>query len=206
MDDHFQDPAPQDAGIDTIPLSETAARFGVPGIDTAEGDNLDRIRDILFGTQSRDRHARIGRLEDRLARDTADLRDDANRRFLALEAFARTEIEALAQRAAAEQAERSNAIDTVTRAAADASRAFERQLAQIDEQSARAQRGLRDQILEQSKTLADDIRRTSETISAALDQAVEALRREKADRSALAALLSEMAVRLTSDLKAPGGR
>jgi hypothetical protein len=51
----------------------------VSGLDPAEGGNLDQIRDILFGVQSRDLEKRIVRLEERLAKDTTDLRDDIKR-------------------------------------------------------------------------------------------------------------------------------
>ena len=199
MNNHAPEPAPQDAGSGAVTPSETASRFGVPGLDAPEGGNLDKIRDILFGAQSRDLEQRIARLEERLAKDTADLRDDVKRRFAALELYARTELEALADRLKAEQTERTNAVDGVTQALANAVKSLERQIAQLDEQSAKGQRDLREQLLEQSKSLAEDIQRTSESLSAALDKAVGALRHDKADRAAVATLLSEVALRLSSD-------
>ena len=45
------------------------------------GGNLDKVRNILFGAQSRDYERRFARLEERLAKETADLRDDMRRRF-----------------------------------------------------------------------------------------------------------------------------
>jgi len=206
MDDHFQESAPADADSCTVTLSETAARFGVSGLDPAEGGNLDQIRDILFGAQSRDLEKRIARLEDRLTRDTTDLRDDIRRRFDAIELYARKEFEALEDRLKAEQSERSSAIDSVVRAFGDTTKSLERQSAQVDDHAAKGQRDLREQILDRSKSLAEDIRRTSESLSAALERRFDTLEHEKADRSAVAALLSEMAMRLTSDLKLPAGQ
>jgi hypothetical protein len=206
MDDHSQESAPQDPQSGTVTLSETAARFGVSGLDAAEGGNLDQIRDILFGAQSRDLEKRIARLEDRLARDTADLRDDIKRRFDALELYARKELEALGDRLTAEQSERASAIDGVVRAITDTTKSLERQNAQVDEHSAKGQRDLREQILDRAKSLADDLRQTSESLSAALERRFDTLEHAKADRSAVAALLSEMAMRLTSDLKIPAGK
>jgi hypothetical protein len=206
MDDYSETVTPPDAASRTVSLAETASRIGVSGFDPAENGNLDQIRDILFGVQSRDLDKRISRLEDRLAKDTADLRDDITRRFDALELYARKELEALADRLKAEQAERTSAIDGVLRAIGDTTKSLERQSAQVDEQSARGQRDLREQILDRSKSLAEDIRRTSESLSAALERRFDTLEHEKADRTAVAALLSEMAMRLTSDLTFPTGK
>jgi DNA anti-recombination protein RmuC len=205
-DDDADGFAPRDAERGTVTLGETASRIGVSGLDPAEAGNLDQIRDILFGVQSRELDKRIFRLEDRLARDTADLRDDIKRRFDALELYARTELEALADRLKAEAGERANAIDDVVRAISDTTRSLERQSAHVDEQSSKGQRDLREQILDRSKSLAEDIRRTSESLSAALERRFDTLEQQKADRTAVAALLSEMAMRLTSDLKFPTGK
>ncbi len=204
MDDHAHESAPAHAA-GTATLSDTASRFGMPGLDAAEGGNLDKIRDILFGAQSRDLEKRLTRLEERLAKDTADLRDDIKRRFDTLELYTRSEFEAIAGRLKAEQGERVSTVEGVNRALGDTARSLERQIAQLDEQSVKGQRDLREQILEQSKTLAEDIRRTSESLSAALERSVDTLGHDKADRTAVASLLSEMALRLTSDLKPQTG-
>jgi hypothetical protein len=205
-DDDSGGSSPADGESRTATLGETASRLGVPGLEPGEAGNLDQIRDILFGVQSRDLDKRISRLEERLAKDTSDLRDDIKRRLDALELYAKTELEALADRLKAEQGERAGAIDDVVRAISDTTRSLERQNAQSDEQAAKGQRDLREQILDRSKTLAEDIRRTSESLSAALERRFDMLEHEKADRTSVAALLSEMAMRLTSDLKFPTGK
>jgi hypothetical protein len=134
MSDHAPEQALPGTGM-TLP--EPGALSGESGADTAEGGSLDTIRDILFGARSRDLEQRIGRLEDRQARDTADLRRE---------------------------------------------------------------------LQEESTKLSDDIRRSSESLAAALDRAVEALRHDKADRTAVATLLSEVAMRLSSDATPPAGK
>lgn len=205
-DDDSDGFAPQGGENHTVTLGETASRLGVSGLEPAEAGNLDQIRDILFGVQSRDLDKRISRLEERLVMETADLRDDIKRRLDALELYTRTELAALADRLKAEAGERANAIDDVVRAISDTTKSLERQNAQSDEQSAKGQRDLREQILDRSKSLAEDIRRTSESLSAALERRFDTLENQKADRTSVAALLSEMAMRLTSDLKFPTGK
>src|SRR5215210_3122558 len=69
----------------------------------AESGNIDKIRQILFGGQMRDYEKRFSRLEERLLKESADLRDETKKRFDALEAFVRSEFEALSERLVAEQ-------------------------------------------------------------------------------------------------------
>lgn len=80
---------------------------------------------------------------------------------------------------------------------------LEKKIGQLDEQSSRTQRDLRQQILNQSKSLADDIRQKYEMLLSALDQQVEGLRKDKTDRSALADLFTELAMRLNNEFKLP---
>ena len=48
--------------------------------DASSGANLDKVRDILFGGPLRDVDRRFTRLEERLAKDTSDLRAEMRRR------------------------------------------------------------------------------------------------------------------------------
>src|ERR1700735_5916501 len=66
--------------------------------DAREGANVDKIRDILFGSQMRDYDKRFGRLEERLIKDAESLRDEMKKRFEALEGFVQKEIESLGPR------------------------------------------------------------------------------------------------------------
>ena len=60
--------------------------------DIREGANVDKIRDILFGSQMRDYDKRFVRLEERLAKAADALRDDLKKRFDSLEAFVQQEV------------------------------------------------------------------------------------------------------------------
>jgi len=43
--------------------------------------NVDKIRDILFGSQMRDYETRFARLEETVAKETAEMRETNRRRF-----------------------------------------------------------------------------------------------------------------------------
>lgn len=172
--------------------------------EVSSGGNIDKIRDILFGVQMRDYEKRFARLEERLIKESSDLRDDTKKRFDALELYIKQEFESLSGRLAAEQNSRGEAVEALSLGITDTARAFEKKTAQIDEQNARTQSELRQQILDQSRGLNDSIRQKYEELTAALQREAAELRTDKTDRSALAALFTEVAMRLNNDFKIPG--
>jgi DNA anti-recombination protein RmuC len=180
--------------MNRLPL--TTGELGAAG-------NLDKIRDLLFGDQVRESERRLNRLEERLAKGYAELKEDTRRRFESLELFVKKEIESLTERLKAEQIARDEALSELSQTLRDTVKSFEKKTGQLDEQTNKAQRELRQQIMEQSKTLRDEFLEKSRELSESFGRAVQELRREKADRHALVALLTEVAVRLNNDLTLP---
>jgi hypothetical protein len=172
--------------------------------DIREGANVDKIRDILFGSQMRDYDKRFVRLEERLAKAADALRDDLKKRFDSLESFVQQEVESLHQRVKAEKSERVDSVKELTRETRDSSKTLEGRLSQLDEHLTSAQGDLRTRILDQSKTLSGEIRKAHTEMESALEREAETLRNEKTDRAALADLLTEMALRLKDELELPG--
>jgi DNA anti-recombination protein RmuC len=166
--------------------------------------NIDKVRDIIFGGQMREYERRFARLEERLLQETAELRDDVRKRLAALEQFATGETASLADRLKAERDERSDAEKELARGTADAVKAFEKKTGQIDDTISRVQRELRQQMLELHQRMTDDLRQKIDEVLTRLGREATDLRTDKADRSTLAALLTEMAMRLTNDLSVPG--
>lgn len=195
---HYEGPA--DDGADHDALTPAG------GAQPLEGGNIDKIREILFGGQMRDYERRFARLEERLVKEASDLRDDTRRRFDALEAFVKQELEALSERLQFEQRARDDSVQDLARALKETGQSIERKLAQLDEQTARGQRELRQQILDQSKSLSEEIRQKRDELAALVEREVAALSSDKTDRAALAGLFSEVALRLTNEFKIPGDR
>ncbi len=166
--------------------------------------SLDKIRDILFGSQAKEIDRRFARLEERLAKDSADLRDEVRQRLDSLEAYIKGEMASLGDRLRAERDERDGSDQQLSRELGELTRNFEKRTAQIDDQINQSHRELRDQILDQSKTLSDDLRRKHDEIRASLDREATELRSDKTDRSALAAMFNELAMRLNNEFTIPG--
>ena len=140
-------------------VNDRPTTLDVEPADTTERDtgagtgNLEKVRDILFGHQMREVDRRFVRLEERIVKETRDLREDMKRRLDALEAYTNKETEALSTQLRNEQAERVDANARLVRELADTAGALERRTAALDEQLAKGQREIRQHILEQQQRL-----------------------------------------------------
>src|SRR6202451_3959242 len=132
--------------------------------ENAEGANVDKIRDILFGSQMRDYDKRFVRLEDRLIKDAESLREEMKKRFESLEAFVQKELESLGVRLKTEKSERGEAVKELGVTFRDSSKAFDKRLGSLDDQLTGDTAELRARILEQSKALTSEIAEKSREV------------------------------------------
>lgn len=172
--------------------------------DQSSAGNVDRIRDILFGTQMRDYETRFARLEETLLKESQELKESTRRRFETLEAYVKKELEALQGRLKAEREERSDSTKGLSRDLKDLNENLSRRLAELDERTSDGDRELRDQILTQAKSLAEEAQSRYEALTALLNRRHQELRESKTDRAALADLFTEVAMRLSDEFKVPG--
>jgi len=173
-------------------LSHSNKNFG-------EINSLDKVRDILFGNQIREVEKKFTRLEERLVKELANVRDENRKRLDSLEIYIKKEVESLTERLRNEQSERDAGVKALTEEHKNITISLEKKLTQFEEQSTNSQRELREQILNQSHSLQDDIRQKYEEILTLLEREAQELRRDKTDRSSLASLFTELAIRLNSD-------
>jgi NTP pyrophosphatase (non-canonical NTP hydrolase) len=189
---------PEEKRVQFLRSQKTSNEAG--GAESSGGaENLDKIRDILFGNQVRDHERRFNRLEERLIKEAGDARDDSRRRFDTLESYVKKEFESLLGRMQAEHEERTQALVKLERDLQQLADSLGKKLAQLDEHSSKSHREVREQILEQSKNLSDEIGRKHEEVSASLAREAEDLRQHKLDRASLASLLAELSLRINDD-------
>ncbi len=169
-----------------------------------EGANVDKIRDILFGSNMREYEKRFARLEERLTKSSDALRDDLKKRFDTLESYVREEMDSNNTRLKAEKTERNENIKELTRETRDNAKSLEKKLSQLEEQLTSAQTDLRARILDQSKSLSNQIQKMKDELEAALETEAETLRNDKTDRAQLADLFAELSLRLKDELELPG--
>jgi hypothetical protein len=122
-----------------------------------EGANVDKIRDILFGSQMRDYEKRFARLEESVTKALDALRDDTTRRLDTLSGFVQQEVESLSQRIKTEKSERGESVKDLARELKDAAKVLEKKLSALDEQLSDGQSELRAKLLEHSKSFAAEL-------------------------------------------------
>jgi uncharacterized protein YaaN involved in tellurite resistance len=194
---------PEPAKANLLEEALEGAAQPAPAGELSESGNIDKIREILFGTQSREFEKRFLRLEERLAKESNELRDEIRRRFETIESYTRKETELLGEQLRREQTERGENLGGLSQELSNLGRALEKKIAQVNELMSGSSRELRQQILDQAKSSAEEIQRKYETVSAILDRQVQELRHEKTDRSALAELFTELSLRLRNEFKLP---
>ena len=164
----------------------------------SDNNNLARVRDILFGKQLNDVEQRFARMEEKIERECLRLRSESHKRLDALETYLKQEIDSIAERLKTEQNEREVAINGLNEDYKNITSSLEKKLTQFDEETAGNYREVREQILQQSKALQDDIREKYEEILSLLQKENQELRNQKTDRNTLAALFAELAIQLNS--------
>jgi seryl-tRNA synthetase len=166
--------------------------------------NVDKIRDILFGSQMRDYEVRFARLEESLRKESSDLRESTKKRLDALEGYIKKELESLESRLKSEKQERTESHGAVSADLKSTAASLTKKISDVENQNGQAQRELRKELLEQSNKLSEEIRAKNEELASVLDRRVQELRNDKTDRAALANLLTEVAMRLTDEFRVPG--
>src|ERR1700723_4120617 len=124
------------------------------GKENAEGANVDKIRDILFGSQMRDYEKHFARLEENVSKAVETLREDTMKRLETLSSFAQQEVESLSQRLKTKKSVRSEGLKELPPELKDAPKIINKKLGQLEEQTSDAQSDLRAKLLEHSKAFS----------------------------------------------------
>lgn len=167
-------------------------------------ESLDKVRDILFGGQMRLVEARLQGLEERIQREQQAIRTEFTKSLADLEAAAKKELETLGERLVAERTKRSEDLKALAAESKDSFRAIDKRHTKLEETAGQADADLRDQILQQSVAVSDEIKLLSERLSTDLNRAASELQGSKLDASLLAELLAELSTALAGDGRKAG--
>lgn len=168
-----------------------------------DGENIDKIRDILFGSQSRQIEKQLSAVEEKIDKEIDFLRSETKTNLEAIEQFVRKALQSLSDQVSSEKAERAESVDSLSGRVADTQKAVEKKLGQLNDKVVNDQRETQEQILLQTKNLLDEMHEKNNALQKRMDQAIEALAHEKTDRLALANLMMEAAMRLKDDFQLP---
>lgn len=184
------------------PLTEAPGKQMNTGL-VSESENIDKIRDILFGSQTRQIEKKLTAIEDKIDAEIQSMRSETKTTLDTLELFLRKEMQSLSDQLAGEKTERGDSVENLSEKIAGTQKTLEKKLGQLGDKVVKDQRDTQEQILKHSKTLMEEIHQKSDAIEKRMDQSVEELTHEKTDRLTLANLLIETAMRLKDEFQLP---
>jgi DNA anti-recombination protein RmuC len=142
--------------------------------------SLDQVREILVGAQYRELTRRLAHTDAHIGEQTEELRSEIKRRLEALEVHLRKELEALSASMESRRADDLQDLNSSAREVHSSVVLLEQRFKRLEEHVARVQSDLRQQMLDQVKLFIDEVRRTRDTLSAAVERELAIARGEEA--------------------------
>ncbi len=165
--------------------------------DEAGGEqNVDKIREILFGNQIRDYDKRFAELEQRLAADNEKLGQFIEKRLTGIATATQRELAGLAEQIEAQKQRLASSQEENRQTLGSLNHEISERINDLDEAVSREGRALRNDLGEQYNELAELIKTTREGLETRLGQSSDKLQHDKVARDDLAALLTELAGQL----------
>lgn len=160
------------------------------------GASVDKIRDIIFGSQIKNYEARFARLERDLVRETVELKDLMRKRFESIEAFFKAESEAMAARLRAEKEERATHVANVHRETKEAHDGLASHVSNVEAAMNEAHSSLRQDLMTESRKLLEEIDQRYDSVRSLMEARVLELRTQKVDRAHMSDLFRVLAAHL----------
>jgi len=159
---------------------------------TQAPQELEKVREILFGAQAVEFDRRLSALEQELR---AQIREEIS----ALERRVKHEVDAITERMNGEERERRTGDGGLLAKLVELSKTLEMRISEFDKKSQQSHGALRDQLLSQSNLLSDAIQQRHDEATALMNDGLRDLRDVKTDRGTLSSLLMDVAMRLKGD-------
>ena len=168
--------------------------------------NVDQIRDILFGGQMRDYERRFVEITQRLEQEGTRLRSDIEKRLDGLEQRLDAQLEKLGKLLRQEVGDRGKGLDDLESRLMQAARSSRSEITAAlelaQQESAQADERARKALNELDASLKAAVSASNAALIGARDE----LRSEKVSREDLAALFTEVAMRLKGSFDLPTGK
>ncbi len=164
-----------------------------------EAESVDRIRDIIFGAQMRDYEARFRGLEERLGNEIDAIGQRLEKRFEQLGQDTRQRLDRLQKDLQAEASQRNEAHGQLAQALEHLDTSLRQNISEQGGSAGKALAEARDQLSKESRESAASLEKRIDDLSRSVSRQLEKLAGEKTDRAALAAVLSEVAGKLSAE-------
>lgn len=171
-----------------------------PGHES-DDENVDKIRDILFGNQLRDFNNRFAQLEKRLATDIELLRSESAQQIESMRTYVEGEIDLLDNRLKTEETTRVEQLDELDDDLKKTGRQLEKKLADAASYQDKQSSAIKEQLLKNSQDFQQQLSDQIQQVRRLMDDNQHLLSDTKMDRTLLAELLHGMASQLNQDEK-----
>lgn len=182
--------------------AEEATVVDMPAASQEEepsGAQMQRVRELLFGKKSRRIESDLRAVENRLLNEHQNLRSEVNERFDALETYLKSELKALVEMVEREEENRRSTDSKIEERLREIHNELTEEAVALQKRLEQSDREHREELLEARQKLTEDLRGRAEELEEKLDEQSTNLQSGKADRSTMAALLTDMATRLVDD-------
>ena len=179
---------------------------GAGPLAAGEVGGVDKIRDLLFGSQIQDYDRRFSTLEERFLQRVRDIEAETTRNLSAFESHAKKHVDSLTNQLREEKDQRAEAEKEIERTLRDHNQALEKRLRAMADQLAQLERDLNDRLDREAHSLREEIKRRNQDVQQTIETMFTALSNVKTDRNLLAGLFVEVAKCLNSEARPNGGK
>ncbi len=161
-----------------------------------EEGNLEKVRDILFGAQSREFEHRFANLESQLREESTALRAEVSESLTALKHSLNSEMKRITEHLENEQTARTSEVVDVRSVIEQLGKRLEERLAGLDAKASQQFSTIEVNLTQQKQELSDNYSEKFSQLQAQVDQGFQELKDDKTDRVVLSEMLMDLALRL----------
>lgn len=178
---------------------QSGANSGNANGEPAESDNVDKIRDILFGNQMREVEQRFARLEKSLANDLSAMRNENALQIDSLKTFIESEIEILGSKLSGEEQSRIENVDELDDKVKQSVKQIDKKISDVVKSLDKNSRDVNQKILKQSQDFNNELSNQITEARERMDNHRQELSFAKVDKLVLSEMLNALALQVNPD-------
>lgn len=167
--------------------------------DVVETDNVDKIRDILFGNQMREVEQRFASLEKNLANDLAAMRNENALQIESLKTFIESEIEILGTKLSGEEQSRIENVDELDDKVKQHVKQVDKKIGDVVKSLDKNSRDINQKMLKQSQDFSSELSNQIGEARDRMDSHRQELSSAKVDKLVLSEMLNALALEVNPD-------
>jgi hypothetical protein len=164
-----------DALSKNLELSDLAVESSGQDSTIDDINHLERIRDILFGEQSRDHNRRLAEIEERNFKENSHIKESLQNKIDALDSLMKKGIEEINTQIELEKKERTDAFNHFFEQYNTSHQALVVKISNIEQKISKVTVVLREEILSSSKVASDELHQKSNELLVTIEREVKIL-------------------------------